>query len=216
MTRCIAFLIALALAVPAFAAETIEARMKELVLRAADGSIGSIQSEVTPPGSFGARTLQDQIVLHHGTAAVLAQIAMGDASPLKKTVPAATWSALLAAQPVMESVRSTMNTELRGTVQTSLAKRDLLPTRVLVGVANIHLRLLNEEAETPLARTTHASVALISATEPARPEVHRAVLALASDPAATPEVRERAKHLYPLISQTVSAAAVAVAEHLGR
>lgn len=212
MTRCIVLLIALALAVPAFAADTIEARMKELVLRAADGTIGSIQSEVSPPGSFGSRPLREQVILHHGTAGLLALVRMADASPLKKKVPPATWAALVAARGTLEQVQGAMNQELHAGVLAALAKRDLLPSRVLVGTANIYLRQLSEEAESLLEKATCTVLAATSAELAARPDAHRAIFALATDPAATPEVRERARHLHPLIAQTAAAAAVAEAQ----
>lgn len=207
MSRCIAFLVALTLAVPAFAADTIEARINDLVRRAADGSIGQIAGDAD---DFATRPLREQVILHHGTAGVLALVRMGDTSPLKKKVPAATWAALVAARGTLEQVSGAMNVALYAHVTSALAQRELLPARVMIGTANIYLRQLNDEAETLYEKATCTVLARVSVDLVAREAVQRAILALATDPAATPEVRERARHLYPLISST--AAGVAVAE----
>lgn len=211
MSRCIVFLLALTLAVPAFAADTIEARLKELIRRAADGSLGEVAGEVASPEAFAAKPLREQIILHHGTGGLLGLVKLGEASPLKAKLPAKTWAALVAGQGALEQAQAVMRTGLHGAVVAALAKRDLMPARVLVGTANIYLRELGE-AESVLGRATCVAIARVSVDHVARAEVQQPILALATDPAATDEVRERARHLYPLISETGAAVAVAEAK----
>lgn len=208
MRSLIALFVSLVLVVPAFAVDTPEARLRELVRRAGDGTLEEITSEVAP-GAFEARPLVEQVVLCTGTSALSALVSLQDASPLKKIVPSATWPKLVKSQATLRGVAAMMEKTVHQTAARALAARDLAPSRLLVGTANIYLREMGE-ADSAAERAIALFVASSASDVGSQADLQERMLALAIDPLATPEVRERAGHLYPLIADTAARKGVAV------
>ena len=200
--------LAVAQVMPVRAGDLPEARLRELVRRAADGSLAEIASEVTP-GAFEARPLVEQVVLHTGTGALASLVALGDKSPLKAAVPAAAWPKLVAARPVLEQVSRAMARGVHETAAKGLAARDVAASRLLVGTANWYLRQMGE-ADGAAEQAIDLYVAAAAAEAVGQPDLQAAMLALSTDAQASDEVRERAGQLYPLIADTAARARVAV------
>lgn len=213
----LALLVALTFVAPAFAADTPEARLRELVRRALDGTIGEIQSDVTPPEAFAARPLGEQVIMMTGTGALVTLVDFGDKSPLKPKVPAGSWPRVLAARATLDPVAKEMSRSLHATVMAALARKELLPARLHVGTANLYLRQMGE-AGSLLEAAQAVAIARKAVDVVAQEDVQQAILALSVDLTASAEVRERAGHLYPLIGQTANAVRVAevrIAQQLG-
>ena len=208
MRSLIALVLTFVMALPALAGDLPEARLKDLVQRAGDGQLDGISSEVEP-GAFEARPLVEQVVLCTGTCALRTLVALGDASPLRQSVPATTWPKLVKSQATLERVSDAMRTGLHATAAKALAARDLAAARLLVGTANLYLRQMGE-AETLADKAIDLFVAATAAELVGSDDLQAAMLKLSTDPKATPEVRERAGYLYSLNADTAARAKVAV------
>lgn len=216
MRSLIALVLTLALALPALAADVPEARLKDLIRRIAADQTDEISSEVEP-GSFEARPLVEQVVICTGTSSLRTLVALGDTSPLKKAVPAGTWSKLVKAQPMLDRIAVAMQSAVHDTAAKNLAARDIAASRLLVGTANLYLRT-SDEAETAADKAIALFVAATAAEAVSAPDLQASLFNLATDAQATQEVRERAGYLYPLIADTAARAKVAVTQfhaHLG-
>lgn len=208
MRSLIALVLSLAIALPALAADVPEARLKDLIRRAGDGSLEEINSEVEP-GAFEARPLVEQAGLCTGTRALARLVAFGEFSPLRQIVPALTWTKLLAAEPTLREVGTRMARALHLTTHRALLSRDVAASRLLVGTANLYLRQ-SGEAQHPAEKSIHLFIAATAAEVGSDAQLQELMLKLATDPLATPEVRQRAGFLYPLIADTAARARVAV------
>ena len=193
---------------PVCAGDLPETRLKDLVKKAADGSLTEISSEVTP-GTFEARPLVEQVVLDTGTGALSSLVALGDKSPLKKTVSAEVWERLVKARPVVDPVADAMGRALHDTVAKAIAAKNIDASRLLVGTANLYLRQ-SSEADGPVEAAIDLYVADAAARVVGQPDLQAALLALSVDPKADPEVRQRAGYLYSLNADTAARAKVAV------
>lgn len=207
--RWIGFVLgALVMAGAGFAADVPEARLKELVRRAAAGQLEEIAGEIEP-GAFEARPMVEQVVVCAGTEALRRLVELGEESPLKKAVPAGTWPKLVAGVGTLGKVADGMKAAVHATVAATLAKRDVAASRLLVGTANLYLRQMGE-AESAADKAVNLFIAAAAAQVVSHEELQAKLLKLSTDPMASTEVRERARFLYPLIADTAARTKVAL------
>lgn len=201
--------LSLSLIAPALADDSARARFQVLIGAAAQGSLDQIQTDVQPPESFDELPLATRLMLYEATDSLRALVATGPQGHLGRVVDAATWQGLSSGKEMLDRVAAAMADRLHGSTKAAMDAYDLMPLRVLVGTSNWYLREM-ADAETQLDGAFCVHVARSTIEIASRPDVLGRLHRLIGDTQAPAEIREKARHLLPLIHETRARVEVAL------